>query len=260
MTFKDHFSGHAGEYASYRPTYPDDLFAAIARLAPGTGLAWDVACGSGQAARALARHFDHVVATDASAEQIAHAERDPRVDYRVEPAEGSTLAPQSVDAVTIAQALHWLDLARFWPEVERVARPGAVVAAISYALMHVEGTDVDAIVANLYSDVVGAYWPPERVHVEEGLRRLVFPLAPLDLGTFEMSASWTLEELVGYLGTWSAVTRHRNATGADALVSTRARLAEVWGAPETQKRVRWPLSVRAGRVGDAGAPAPSTIK
>jgi hypothetical protein len=73
MAFPDHFSGHADRYRAYRPTYPDALFAYLASLAPAHDLARDCATGNGQAARWLTPHFDAVVATDASQEQIARA-------------------------------------------------------------------------------------------------------------------------------------------------------------------------------------------
>ena len=73
MKFKDHFSGHAVEYAKFRPRYPDKLFEYLASISPRHGLAWDCATGNGQAAVGLIRHFDSVIATDASARQIATA-------------------------------------------------------------------------------------------------------------------------------------------------------------------------------------------
>ncbi len=113
MSFKDHFSAHSVEYARFRPRYPDELFRYLGVVAPARQSAWDCATGSGQAAVALATHFDRVVATDASAQQIESAEQHERVEYHVAPAEKSGLAPESVDLVTVAQALHWFDIPAF---------------------------------------------------------------------------------------------------------------------------------------------------
>src|SRR5256886_7010020 len=79
-------------YAATRPTYPDALFARLAALAPGTSRAWDCATGNGQAAIGLARWFDRVDATDASADQIANAMTHERIRYAVAPSEASGLA------------------------------------------------------------------------------------------------------------------------------------------------------------------------
>src|SRR5690242_2904262 len=106
--FKDHFSGHANIYREARPTYPATLFAWLAEQAPDRELAWDCGCGNGQATLALADHFAHVIGTDPSAAQIANAPARDNVEYRIEPAEHSTLAARSASLVTVAQALHWL--------------------------------------------------------------------------------------------------------------------------------------------------------
>lgn len=72
--FKDHFSSRSAGYAVYRPTYPDALVDFLAAIAPGQALALDCACGTGQLSVPLARRFRRVIAIDASAGQISHAE------------------------------------------------------------------------------------------------------------------------------------------------------------------------------------------
>src|SRR5580765_3867958 len=110
------FASVAREYANFRPGYPPELFGWLARAAPARGAVWDCGCGSGQASVALAEHFAHVFATDVSAEQIAAARPHARVRYSVAPAEKSGLESQSVDLVTVAQALHWFDVEAFYVE------------------------------------------------------------------------------------------------------------------------------------------------
>jgi SAM-dependent methyltransferase len=246
--FKDHFSGHAGSYARHRPTYPPALYAWLAELAPARDAAWDCGTGSGQAAVALAAHFATVTATDPSAEQVAHAAPHPRVRYAVAPAEASGLADASADLVTVAQALHWFDLPAFYAEARRVLGPGGVLAAWSYDLMHV-APEVDVVVRRLYLDVVGPYWPPERALVEDGYRGIPFPFAEVEPPPLEMSAAWALDDLVGYMGTWSATQRFRAATGADPVAEHLPELRAAWGDPAAVRGVRWPLGIRVGRAG-----------
>ena len=57
-----------------------------ASASPGRALARDAGTGSGQIAVALTKNFDHVIATDASSEQLARAIPHERVEYRHEPA------------------------------------------------------------------------------------------------------------------------------------------------------------------------------
>lgn len=251
MGFKDHFSGHASDYTRYRPGYPRALFAWLARQAPGHELAWDCATGNGQAAMGLAEFFDTVVATDASAAQIAAAQPHVRVRYEVAPAEHAPLPAHRADLITVGQALHWFDFPAFYAEVARLLKPGGVLAAWSYGLMQVSPS-IDAVVWRLYEPITGAYWPPERRYVEEQYRTVPFPLDEIDTPSFAMEAQWTLEQMLGYLGTWSAVQRYRKECGDDPLRMIADELAAVWGNADVVRRVVWPLYMRAGRFNSTG--------
>lgn len=226
--FQDHFSAQAGEYARFRPRYPDALFAALAALAPGQARAWDCGTGNGQAAVALAGHFETVVASDPSRGQIEHAVPHPRVIYRVAPAEQPPPEAGGADLVTAAQALHWFDFERFYPALAQVLRPGGLFAAWGYGLMQVCPA-VDALVLDYYSNRVGPCWPPDRRHLESAYRSLPFPLDELALPPFVMTAEWSLEMLLGYLDTWSATRRYLAAHGEHPLLGLQPLLAAAWG-------------------------------
>ena len=129
MGFRDHFSSVASRYAVFRPQYPEALFDWLASIAPHRDLAWDCACGSGQASRPLAKRFEQVIASDASLTQISAAPDTDSLCFVVAPAEKSPIGNEIVDLVTVAQALHWFACDDFFAEVRRVARPGAVFAA-----------------------------------------------------------------------------------------------------------------------------------
>jgi len=250
--FKDHFSGRAAGYAAYRPRYPAALFAWLADQSPAREMAWDCATGSGQAAGELAGRFSRVVATDASEAQIGRAVAAPGVEYRVARAEASGLAPRSADLVTVAQALHWLDLPRFYAEVRRVARPGAILAVWCYTALRID-PGIDELVQEFYDGTVGPYWPPERTHVDQGYRSLPFPFPELTVPEFQMVSEWTLADLSGYLRTWSAVIRYEAEHGTDPVAPVHAGLARRWGDSATVRQVVWPLSFRVGQID--GSPA-----
>lgn len=245
---KDHFSPLAENYARYRPGYPQELFDLVARLAPSTRCAWDCATGSGQAAVQLARSFDQVIASDGSARQVASAEPHDRVHYHVASAEKSGIPDGSVDAVTVAQALHWFDFDRFYAEVERVLKPGGIIAVWSYDLFSVNPR-IDGIVNDFYQRSIHPYWPAERRHVENGYRDIPFPFERLQTPDFEMSARWDLGHLLGYLRTWSAAKRYQEALGRDPVELIEGELATAWHESGPVLMVRWPLSLRIGRVG-----------
>lgn len=251
-SFPDHFSGHAGAYARFRPTYPEALFAFVASESPGHALAWDCATGSGQAARGLAAHFDRVVATDASPKQIAAATPHPRVAYDVAAARQAPLEDASADCITVAQALHWLTPDRFYAEVRRVARPGALLAVWTYTLFAVASSDptADAVNAVLtrYHAIVAPYWPPQRTHIQARYATLPFPFTPVEGPSLTIDEAWTLADVTGYLQTWSAAARYRAAKGHDPLDRVADALRDAWGDPSTVRTMRWPLVLRAGRV------------
>jgi SAM-dependent methyltransferase len=246
-SFQDHFSDVAAAYAAYRPSYPPALGDFLVRLAPAKRLAWDAGCGSGQLSQLLAGHFERVVATDASPEQIARATAHPKVEYRCARAEASGLPERVADLVTAAQAAHWFDLPAYFAEVRRVTRPGGIVALISYGVVTADA-DLDAVIRPFYREVLGAYWPPERRHVDEGYRSLPFPFEELDGPSLEIRLDWRLEELVGYVGTWSAVWALERAQGQGSFATFRRELAKAWGPATTVRTVRWPLALRVGRV------------
>ncbi len=246
MVFKDRFGGHSRDYARFRPTYPQPLYRYLAELVPVRRRAWDCATGNGQAAVGLAAHFERVIATDASAGQLAAAAAHPNVEYRTAPAEASGLEPASVDLVTVAQALHWFDLDSFYAEVGRVLKPDGAIAAWCYALVRV-APKVDAVIERYYRDIVGPYWPPERAHVDAHYQTLAFPFSEIQAPPFRMETRWTLDEFAGYLDTWSAAEEYRRAHRANPLDQIRDALAWAWGADHPTRTVVWPLYLRVGK-------------
>ena len=245
--FADHFSRLAPTYATCRPGYPDQLFAYLASLAPRRELAWDCAAGSGQATLGLVNHFNQVVATDLSRSMLDQAPAHRRIEYRVAPAQASGLPAATVDLVTVAQALHWLDISAFYAEVERVLVPGGILAVWTYGAQQLDEPGLERELAHFYSQVVGPFWPPERRHVESGYRTLPFPLPDLQPPAFTMERHWTLPQLLGYVRTWSATDRFREQVGHDPVSRLEEELAAHWGDPSVPRRVRWPLSLRLGR-------------
>lgn len=248
MSFPDHFSGHAAEYARYRPDYPDALFDYLAGLAPSRRRAWDCATGNGQAAVALARVFEEVVASDASRNQLENAQAHPRLRYWVAHAEASALRGESVALITVAQSLHWFDRDRFWAEARRVLVPGGILAVWAYGLFRMTA-EVESVVRRLYREIVGPYWPAERALIERGYATIEFPFVEERPPALRMEKDWRLEDLVGYLRTWSATRRFLEARGEDPIGMVEADLERAWGAPpgQTRKAV-WTLQLRVGRT------------
>ncbi len=246
--FEDHFQRVAPHYLKHRPSYPAALFDWLAQCCSQHQLAWDCGTGNGQAAVSLAQHFQHVLATDASAAQIAAATAHGRVEYRLAAAQASGLAPASVDLLVVAQALHWFDLERFYAEARRVLKPGGIIAVWCYGTVELEGEAANLLLQHFYHQVVGPYWPAEREHVATGYRQLPFPFSPIDAPPFPMHARWTREQLLGYLRSWSATGHYQAAQGADPVLAFEQTLSTAWPDAKQPRQVRWPLSVRVGRA------------
>lgn len=245
--FKDHFSQVASQYRAFRPDYPRELFLWLASTVSRRDAGLDCGCGNGQASLALAEYFSQVYAIDPAAEQIRNATSHPRVTYRVAPSEATGLAARSVDLVIVAQALHWFDLDRFYPEVRRVTRVEGALAAFTYGLLTIDET-LDRVLGQLYHDILRGYWPPERAHVDSAYRQLPFPFTEIAAPTFAIHHEWSFDQLLGYLSTWSGLREYRRRTGKDALAQIRPALDTGWGSPEQVRQVSWPLALRVGRV------------
>lgn len=241
MTFKDHFSAAAADYAQARPRYPPALFDWIASIAPGHEAAWEVGCGSGQASRDLAARFSRVHATDPSAAQIAQVPAIANAVFAVEPGERCSLPGACVDAVCVAQALHWFEREAFFAECARVLRPGGVLVAWGY--QDIEPPAQLRAAVDAFRDAIQAYWPPQRAEVDAGYAGYAWPFDAIHAPAFEMRADWPL----AYFSSYSAVKRYRQATGEDPVAGHADALAAAWGDADATQPLHWQLFAHARR-------------
>lgn len=244
-SFEDYFSQNADTYARHRPGYPTELFAYLASVAPGHDLAWDCATGNGQAALELTRFFDRVLATDASTQQLEHAFTHKQIEYRQSVAEKTDPETNSVDLVTVAVAVHWFDLDRFYQEVKRVLKPSGILAVWTYYAPIIT-PELDEMLDHLNLNVLGKYWPEKIHYLREGYRTLDFPFKELKPPSFETQVEWGLEELVGFINSWSASQNYKERHGHYAVETIWTKLADAWNPPERKRLIRWPLHLRVG--------------
>jgi len=242
----EYFSAGSSDYARYRPSYPSKWFDWLAAQCAVRSLAWDCACGSGQATEELAQRFEKIIPTDASAAQLRNAPLLPNVEWRLASAEASGLVSGSVDLVTVAQALHWLDLPRFWQECRRVLKTKGILAVWGYGIPRLSHPSANRVFQNFYHGVVGEFWPKERRVVEEGYAGIDFPFQEIPVPAFEMAQSWDAEHIAGYCASWSATDRYRKATGHDPIPELREKLTGELGSAATE--IRWPFFAKVGRL------------
>jgi SAM-dependent methyltransferase len=241
------FGEYAASYAKSRPQYPAALWQWVASLCDSHEHAWDAGCGNGQAAVALAQHFHHVSATDISAEQIAAATPHKNISYAAMRTEDASFAPASLDLVCVAQALHWFDLEKFWPQVQSALKPRGVFLAVAYGVFSVN-EEIDAISKQYFLDVVEPYQAPGNRMIANGYRDIHFPFAMIEAPPFAIECEWTLDQLVSYAATWSAVARMRKEQGVDPMPAYRVALERAWGDANMALITRMPLTIRTGLV------------
>lgn len=244
--FEDHFSKHSQQYAQYRPHYPDKIYAYLASITPEHSLAWDCGTGNGQAAIGLAKYFDRVHATDASAEQISLAYAHDKVSYHVEPAEHVSLAAASVDLVTVAVAIHWFNFDEFYREVKRVLKPAGTLAAWTYNLAQIS-PEIDRLIDQYYFEILAGYWPERIRYLEQHYKTIPFPFEEIVPPSFAMEVNWSLIQFAGFLDSWSATQRYKAEKGHHPLDIIWEAVRAAWGDENGQRLVRWPLHFRIGR-------------
>ncbi|WMW81317.1 class I SAM-dependent methyltransferase [Undibacterium cyanobacteriorum] len=244
------FDQGGAAYANFRPQYPDALLDYLASLVKHDGLVLDVGCGSGQLSTKLAGRFSNVIGLDPSADQLAHASVHPNLRYVCQAAESLEFAPHSVALITAAQAAHWFDLPRFYAAVQRVAQPGAVLALISYGVLHFDETlrDLNARFSQFYQSEIGPYWPPERSLVDSGYAGIDFPFDEIQAPAMEIALSWSRAQFLGYLSTWSAVRVAREKNQLALLQAFSDDLCHLWSEAEQCLTIRWPIAMRVGMV------------
>lgn len=247
MNFKDNFSKLSAVYAKYRPAAPSELFDFLATLTPEHELALDCGTGNGQAAVQLAKHFRQVVATDPSAEQLRFATQHERVDYRVAKGEDAVLEPNSVDIVTVSQALHWFDFDAFYAEVKRVLKPNGILAVWAYPLPLIE-PQIDQLIRHFHEDIVGPFWQYENRMIDKAYATIPFPFERLDTPAFVIHKDFSYDDLIGLLYTWSAVLKYREHHGSDPIAIIREELLALWGEPYLEKKITWPVILKVGRL------------
>jgi len=244
--FKDHFSGHSDIYAQYRPHYPAELFDYLASLTKRRETVWDCATGNGQAAVMLAKYFEKVIATDASESQLRHAPRKDNVYYDVCPAEKTNIESGTVDLVTVAAAIHWFKFDSFYEEVRRVSRHNGILAVWTYDMVQIE-KKIDTVIWNFYKNIVGPFWPEGRVYVEEKYQTIPFPFQEFAAPHFQIESRWSLDQLIGYLRTWSSVQRYIQINSKDPIELIQNDLERLW-EKDRERLIVWPLFTRIGII------------
>ncbi|GAB4347233.1 MAG: class I SAM-dependent methyltransferase [Flammeovirgaceae bacterium] len=244
---KDNFSTQSDKYAKYRPTYPSDFFQFLYAHVQDKVNAWDCGTGNGQIAYELAKTFKHVYATDISQQQIDNALKAYNILYSVQPAEKTSFENELFDLIVVAQAIHWFDFDKFYAEVWRTAKDNALLCVVGYGKLEIN-EQIDNIISDFYENVIGSYWDKERKYIDENYKTIPFPFDELlQKPNFTISQHWTLEHLIGYLNTWSAVKHFIKQNSYNPVERLKTEIERFWDN-EYIKKVSFPLFLRIGRI------------
>lgn len=243
--FKDLFSRQSKIYSVARPSYPRELFDFIVEYGNERLKAWDCATGNGQCAISLAHYFDHVIATDASENQIKHASPNPKVIYHTATAESSGISDNSIDLVTVATALHWFNIPEFFEECKRVLRPNGLVAVWAYTDTKIND-DIDPLVEKLGGEILKDYWAPEVKIIRDKYQTIDFPFREIKTPVFESQLKWSLHDLKAYFESWSAFQKYLEIKKENPLDLMKKEIEEAWGDPMHRKTITWPIYMRLG--------------
>ena len=243
---KDNFSSQSDKYAKYRPTYPLTFFGYLNSIVLSKQNAWDCGTGNGQVAYELAKIFNNVFATDISQSQIDNALRTDNITYSVQPAEKTNFENQLFDLIVIAQAIHWFDFERFYSEVRRTAKEKALICVVGYGRIEIS-EQIDSVIADFNENVIGKYWDKERKYIDENYETIPFPFNEIQTPNFVTILNWTLEHLIGYLNTWSAVKHFIKENGHNPIDKLQSELEQHWDKGQTIE-VRFPLLLRIGQI------------
>jgi ubiquinone/menaquinone biosynthesis C-methylase UbiE len=243
---KDLFSGHSQIYAAFRPTYPEDLYQFIFKHVEQKSTAWDCATGNGQVAQRLAKDFKKVFATDLSQKQIDQAIPTDNISYSVSKAEETSFNDNQFDLITVGQAIHWIDTNKFYEEAIRTSKPNGILAIWGYSLLSLN-PEIDLIILDFYTNVVGKYWDAARTLVDNKYKDIAFPFEQIPAPEFQLTVSWTLEHLAGYLTSWSATQKYIEVHAVNPVFKTIEKISPLWKSGE-QKTAVFPLFLKLGRI------------
>lgn len=243
-SMKDNFSHDSGNYAKYRPQYPKELFQFIKSELHSHEKAWDCGTGNGQVAAELAQFMERVEATDISQNQIMNAQKKANILYSNQPAEKSSFNDKSFDLIIVAQAIHWFIFEQFYREVKRCLKPGGLFAVIGYGLFK-SNAETNKIMQHFYNQIIGEYWDKERTYLDKNYRTIPFPFKEQQTPKFNQVYNWTIEHLLGYLRTWSAVEHYRKKHHKDPVAVIEPELRETFGA---SGKIEFPILFRLGKI------------
>ena len=239
----DNFSIQSNDYKKYRPEYPEALINEILKYVPTKNNCLDCGTGNGQLASKLSNHFKNTLAVDISINQLKVAGNSKNLCYIVARSEQTPFRYGLFDLITIAQAIHWFDLQKFREEIIRLSVDNGVLALIGYGLVKID-IEIDKVINDFYINTMGKYWDSERRLVENEYDEIDLNLEYIiPKKYFFLRTKWSVQELFGYLNSWSSVQKYINQNGDNPVSLLENKISHAWSRNQI-KIVKFPLFLK----------------
>lgn len=225
------FNMDSNHYFKNRPRYPKELYQLIHKSSKDHQIAWDCACGNGQAAIDLVPYFSRIEATDINENQLKHSFQHEKISYSLQKSEKTNFPSRYFDAVCAAQCLHWFDLEEYFIEVKRVLKKQGLFACWGYSFFQIEDT-LDAIIDSTLLKVIDPYWSENNRILHRRYADVRFPFKPIHGPEIRMTMNWDLNQFTSYLETWSAVKLYHERTSDSLIENVRQMLKKHWEEKE----------------------------
>jgi hypothetical protein len=117
---------------------------------------------------------------------------------------------------------------------------------LGYGLVQAEPA-VNELIRRFYYEIIGRYWDKERKYIDDNYQTIPFPFHEHPVPEFTNSFNWTLNDLLGYFATWSAVQHYKKANNTDPVHLIKSDLEEIW-KPGTVKKINFPILLRVAII------------
>ena len=255
-------TSHALLYAKFRPTYPPKAKELIADFVKRNGGSFqkmvDVACGSGQSTFYMANLFSKVIGVDISQAQVNQAQEKSKqlkynnIEFCVGSAEKLPFEDNSVDVVTCAQALHWLDEETFYSEADRILKSKGVMAAYGYGNVEPKHEKCRALVTQFYQGTLKGYWADRRKHIDNCFKDFKLPYAKSERYNFYSDIEMKFLDFIGYVSSWSGYCNYcKHHPGSTVLNQLEQDLHEELGSDVSKElitmKLQFPIFILLGQ-------------
>ena len=165
----------------------------------------------------------------------------------VAPAENSGLESHSINLITVATAIHWFNLSKFYNEARRILKPGGTLAIWNYAKSKASD-DVDKVLDHYIRDIIGSYAAPDFWRGVNSETEIDFPFDRIKTPEFKIRQNWSFRDYANYIMTWSPTQNYIKKNNSNPIEQIFDDFRNAWGDENEKKEVTWNLTLKAAKI------------